>query len=108
MGFCFEAVNDQNMGGFFLEFLVEAVMPARKNDFRHFSLVAYVLFVFFFTPKPFLQADGFRLARIDGTMTNKKRQAELLRFGGKGDDGSAEVREEGVCTGQYARALLYY
>eukprot|EP00903_Cladosiphon_okamuranus_P011919 g11195.t1 len=35
--------------------------------------------------QPFLLADGFRLCRLDGTMTNKKRQAELRRFSGKGD-----------------------
>ncbi|CAN0458572.1 unnamed protein product, partial [Ectocarpus sp. 12 AP-2014] len=40
--------------------------------------------------QPFLLADGFRLARLDGSMTNKQRQAELKRFAGKGGDG-AEV-----------------
>ncbi|CAM9468043.1 unnamed protein product, partial [Ectocarpus sp. 8 AP-2014] len=40
--------------------------------------------------QPFLLADGFRLARLDGSMTNKQRQAELKRFAGKEVDG-AEV-----------------
>ena len=47
-------------------------------------------------PQPFLVADGFRLCRLDGTMTNKQRQAELKRFSGKGVKAGegAEVGEE--------------
>lgn len=44
----------------------------------------FFLFVLSAVPQPFLVADGFRLCRLDGTMTNKQRQAELKRFSGKG------------------------
>ncbi|CAM9404773.1 unnamed protein product [Pylaiella littoralis] len=42
----------------------------------------------------FLVADGFRLARLDGSMSNKQRKAELKRFASKGggdDAAGAEV-----------------
>lgn len=41
-----------------------------------------------------LAAAGFRLARLDGSMTNKQRKAELKRFAskGQGGDAGAEVR----------------
>lgn len=40
--------------------------------------------------QPFLVTDGFKLARLHGSMSSKQRKAELKRFAAKGDDG-AEV-----------------
>lgn len=55
-------------------------------------------------PQPFLLADGFRLCRLDGTMTNKRRRAELKRFSGKGHKAGegAEVRNK-IVQAQGAR-----
>lgn len=73
---------------------------------RRLFLCRFFFFLFFLLRQPFLQADGFRLARIDGKMTNKQRQAELRRFCGKGDDSSADVREGGTDSGDvYVEAL---
>ena len=66
-----------------------------------------VLFILVVAPQPFLTADGFRLCRLDGTMTNKQRQAELKRFSGKGDKAGegAEVRKS--VRGSRALALSW-
>lgn len=85
------------------KFPVEAVMPTCRilTDFLAcvFAVFFFLRFLLLLPQQPFLQADGFRLARIDGKMTNKQRQVELRRFGGKGDDCNADVREGGADIG---------